>query len=95
MFVRVVRFTGVTPARVSGLLSQIEAADGPPAGVNTNRLQLLFDNAQETAVVLQYFPTAEDMDAGAKVFAAMDVAETPGTRASVDMCELRLDLTAP
>jgi hypothetical protein len=25
------------------------------------------------------------------VFNAMDTAETPGTRASVDMCELRLE----
>ena len=43
-------------------------------------------------MVLQYFPTAEDLDAGATVFAGMDPSETPGTRASVDACELKLDL---
>ena len=95
MFVRAVRFTGVSSDRIAHLTSQIEAADGPPPGVNSNRLQLLFDEAQGTAVVLQYYPTAEDMEAGAKVFEAMDAAETPGSRASVDMCELKLDVTAP
>src|ERR671929_171751 len=45
-------------------------------------LQILVDEDQGTAVVLQLFDTAEDMHAGAQVFAAMDPAETPGTRAS-------------
>jgi hypothetical protein len=31
------------------------------------------------------------MRAGAEAFAAMDPGETPGTRVSVDMCELKLD----
>jgi hypothetical protein len=44
-------------------------------------------------VVLQHFESAEDMEAGAKVFSAMDSSETPGTRASVDMCEVRHERT--
>ena len=60
----------------------------------TTGLKVLFDEPQGTAVVLQEFETAEDMDAGAKVFAAMQPSETPGTRASVDACELKLDLQA-
>ena len=32
------------------------------------------------------------MQAGAKVLSAMDPSETPGTRASVDSCEVKLDL---
>ena len=55
-------------------------------------LRLLFDESQPTAVVLQYFNTAEDMDVGAKAFSDMDSSETPGTRASVDMCEQKLEL---
>jgi hypothetical protein len=54
----------------------------------------MFDGAQGTAVVLQEFATAEDMSAGARVFSAMDASETPGARASVDMCELKLELEA-
>jgi hypothetical protein len=34
------------------------------------------------------------MEAGAKVMAAMAASETPGARASVDMCELKLELEA-
>ena len=40
---------------------------------------------------------AEDMSAGAEAFSAMDASETPGTRASVDMTEVKLerDLSRP
>jgi hypothetical protein len=33
------------------------------------------------------------MEAGGKVFSAMYSSETPGTRASVDMCEVKLKRT--
>jgi hypothetical protein len=95
MHVRVVRFTDVSADRLNQLLAQIEAADGPPPGVPTTGLKIMFDQDQGTAVVLQYFNTAEDMETGAKAFSAMDRSETPGTRASVDMCEMRLELDAP
>jgi len=91
MYVRAVRFTDVTPERVQQLVAQIEEADGPPPGVPTTGLQLLFDEAQGTAVVLQLFDTAEDMRKGAEAFSAMDPADTPGTRVSVDMCERMLE----
>ena len=95
MHVRVVRFTGVTAERMQQLEERVKEAGGPPPGVNTNRLQVLFDAAQGTAVVLQYFPIAADLQEGAKVFEAMDPSDTPGTRASVDATEQRLDLEAP
>jgi hypothetical protein len=92
VYVRVVRFTDVTPDRVEGLTARIEQEDGPPPGVPVKGLQMLFDADQGTAVVLQLFDSAEDMSAGAEAFAAMDPGETPGTRASVDMCEVKLEL---
>jgi hypothetical protein len=55
-------------------------------------LQILVDESQGTAVVLQIFDSAEDMEKGAEVFAAMDPSETPGTRVSVDMCEVKREL---
>ncbi len=91
MFVRVVRFTDVSAERVKGVLARIEASGGPPPGVAAQGIQLLVDEAQGTAVVLQQFETAEDMSAAAQVFSAMDPSETPGTRASVDMCEIKLN----
>ena len=94
MYVRVVRFSDVSAERIEGLRARIDEADGPPPGVPTTGLKVLYDGEQGTAVVLQYFATAEDMDAGAQAFSAMDAAETPGTRASVDMCEIKLEVDA-
>jgi len=53
------------------------------------------DEEQQTAVVLQFFGSREDMEAGAETFAAMDPSDTPGTRASVDMCEVKFEWEAP
>ncbi len=94
MNVRVVRFSDVSPERMQQLQARINEAGGPPPGVNASGLKVLFDEGQGTAVVLQEFATAEDMQAAAKVFEAMDPSETPGTRASVDACEQVLDLEA-
>jgi len=94
MNVRVVRFTDVRADRLKDMVARIEQSGGPPPEVPATGLKVLFDEAQETAVVLQYFATAHDMEAGAKVMAAMDPAETPGTRVSVDACELKLELDA-
>jgi hypothetical protein len=95
MYVRVVRFTDVSAERLEGLLARIKESDGPPPGVPSTGLKILFDESQGTAVVLQYFASAEDAEAGGKVMGAMDASETPGTRASVDICEMKLELTAP
>jgi hypothetical protein len=95
VYVRVVRFTDVSPERIEESLARIEESDGPPEGVSMASLTLLFDAEQRTAVVLQHFNTVEDMQASARVFSAMDASETPGTRASVDTCEVKLELNAP
>jgi hypothetical protein len=94
MYVRVVRFTNVTSERVDNLIARIEETEGPPPGVPTTGIQLLFDESQGTAVAVQFFDTPEDMRAGAEVLGAMDPSDTPGTRASVDMCELKLERRA-
>jgi hypothetical protein len=95
MHVRAVRFTDVSAERIQELLSRVEESEGPPPDVNATGLNILFDEAQGTAVVLQHFESAEDMEAGAQLFSAMDSSETPGTRASVDMCEVKLERTLP
>jgi hypothetical protein len=87
VYVRVVRFTDVDADRLDALLARIEASDGPPPGVSASGLKIMFDKAQGTAVVLQSFETES-----AKAFSAMDPSETPGTRSSVDACELKLEL---
>jgi hypothetical protein len=90
MFVRVVRFTDVTAERIESLIARIDET-GPPPGVPIAKLQMVFDEAQGTAVVLQFFDNEENLRAGAEAFAAMDQSETPGTRASVDTGELKVE----
>lgn len=93
MHVRVVRFTDVTAQRVEELVARVEES-GPPPGVPSTGIQLLFDEPDGTAVVLQFYDTAEDLETGERVFDSMDASETPGTRLSVDRCELKLDRPA-
>jgi hypothetical protein len=90
VFVRVVRFTDVTAERVEALVARVED-EGPPPDVPVRGLQLLVDEEQGTAVVLQLFDSAEDLSSGGQAFAAMDPSDTPGTRVSVDACELKLE----
>jgi hypothetical protein len=90
MFVRVVRFTNVTAERVQSDVANLNET-GPPPGVPIKKLQLVFDEAQGTAIVLQYFDNEEDLRTGAETFAAMDASETPGTRVSVDAGELKVE----
>ncbi len=92
MFVRVVRFTDVNAERMDSLQSRIDEGGGPPPGVNMSGLKVLFDRDQGTAVVVQSFETAENMAAAEEAFDSMDASETPGTRASVDRCEVKAQL---
>lgn len=93
-YVRVVRFTDVDPEHMANRMKDIEGRDGPPEGVVSTGVQFLHDEDQGTAVVLQFFDSAEDMAKSEAVFEAMDPSETPGTRASIDRCEKLLELSA-
>jgi hypothetical protein len=92
MHMRVVRFTDVDPQRVEKLVSEIEESAGPPEGVKATGLQMILDEDQRTAVVIQFFDSAEDLRSSEAAFDAMDPSQTPGTRASIDRGEVRLDL---
>jgi hypothetical protein len=72
----------------------VRDSGGPPEGVRSSGISFLYDESQQTAVVLQHFGTAEDMEESARILSAMDSGDTPGTRASVDACEVVLELTA-
>lgn len=94
MFVRVVRFNGVTGDRMDELKARIEESDGPPPEIPIKALQVLYDSDKGTALVLQHFATARDLEDGAQAFDAMDTDETPGTRESVDVYEVAVDVSA-
>ncbi len=90
MHARVVRFTGVTAERIQEVVARVEGDDGPPDGVDSTGMELLFDEAQGTAVFVGYFESEETLRAASAVFEQMDASDTPGTRASVDACEIKL-----
>jgi hypothetical protein len=92
-FVRVVRFTDVDQERIAGLMARLDEADGPPPGVPSTGVEFLIDEDQGTAIVLQHFDSMDDLRTGEEVLAAMDAGETPGTRVSVDRCELKAKLS--
>jgi hypothetical protein len=93
MYVRVVRFTDVSSERMQQMLARVKEAGGPPPGVRSAAMKFLYDEAQGTAISMQEFATAQDMDEAARVLGAMDPSETPGTRASVDSGEVMLEVS--
>jgi hypothetical protein len=93
MHARVVRFTGVTPERIEEIAGQVEESEGPPPGVDSTGFTLLVDQEQGTALFIGFFETEEKMREASAVFEQMDPSETPGTRASVDLCEVKLERT--
>jgi hypothetical protein len=91
MYARVVRFTDVTPERIAELTARVEESDGPPPGVNSSGMRLLYDANQSTAIFVGDFATEQDMRDADAIFQAMDSAETPGNRASIDQCEVKIE----
>jgi hypothetical protein len=93
MYARVVRFTEVDPDHLAGRLAEADAREGPPVDIPAKQVQILHDADQRTAVVIQLFQTADDMAAAEGPLDAMDSSETPGTRASIDRCEIKAELS--
>ena len=92
MYARVVRFTDVDPEHLAGRLDEVHARQGPPVDIPAKGVQILHDADQRTAVVVQLFETAGDMAAAESALDAMDPADTPGTRASIDRCEIKAEV---
>jgi hypothetical protein len=93
MYARVVRFTDVSPERINEIVPRVEESEGPPPGVDSTGFQLLVDEGQGTAIFVGYFETEEKMREASAIFEQMDPSETPGTRASVDLCEVKAEAT--
>ena len=94
MYARVVRFTDIDPARVEDRASRTEGGEGPPPDVPAKSFRVIVDEGQSTAVVLFLFDSEEDMRKADEALNAMDVSDTPGTRASVDQGEVKVEWEA-
>ena len=87
MYARVVRFTDVDTSQVDRIKSEVEDNE-PPEGMPPTTLQIVLDESQGTAAVLQFYGSEADMQKADEVMNAMDSCDTPGTRASVDKGEI-------
>jgi hypothetical protein len=94
MYARVVRFTDVDQSQIDRIVSMVEESDGPPPGVDSTGMQLVYDKAQGSAVFVGHFATEDAMRAADAVFNSMDSGETPGTRQSVDQGEVVIERDA-
>lgn len=94
MYARVVRFTDASQERIDAVVARVEENEGPPPGVKATGMKLLFDSEQGTAVFVGFFDTEQDMRDADAVFRAMDAGDTPGTRASIDNCEVKIERDA-
>jgi hypothetical protein len=94
MHARVVRFTGVTRESIDKVRAQVDESDGPPPGVRATGMKMLFDEGQGTSVFVAFFESEQDMRDADRVFEAMDPGQTPGSRASVDHCEVVIERDA-
>ncbi len=90
MYARVVRFTGVSAETVDRVKAEVEGG-GPPPGVRATGMKMFYDADQSTGLFVAFFATADDMRDADRVFEAMDAGDTPGTRASVDRCEVVIE----
>jgi hypothetical protein len=87
MYARVVRFTDVDTSQLDRIKNNVENND-PPEGMPPTKLQIVVDESQSTAAVMQFYDSEADMQKADEVMNAMDSSETPGTRASVDKGEV-------
>ena len=94
MYARVVRFTGVEPARVEEIASQTEQGEQPGPDIPAKQIRVVVDEDQSTSVAIFFFDSEEDMRRADEALNAMDSGETPGTRASVDQGEVKMSFDA-
>jgi hypothetical protein len=90
MHARVVRFTDVDADHLAERVAK--AREQRPVEIPATVIQILHDADQRTAVVIQVFETAEGMAEAEAPLDAMDPGDTPGTRASIDRCEILAEL---
>jgi hypothetical protein len=94
VYARVVRFTEVTPETIEKVKGMVEESDGPPPGVESTGMKLFYDASNGTAIFVGFFEDEEKMRAANEIFEQMDASETPGTRASIDQCEVVIERDA-
>jgi len=59
--------------------------------VESTGMKLMYDEGQGTAVFVGFFADEQKLRDANAVFDQMDAGDTPGSRASIDMCEIKIE----
>ena len=82
-------------ASIDAVVQEINSADGPPPGVAGTRITVLADRSAGKLVIAVRFGSEADLQAGEKVFAAMQPPDSGSMRrVSVDHYEVLLERDA-
>jgi hypothetical protein len=94
MLARVTTFEGGTAEGVRAALEQLQSdvSSGPPEGVKSNGLTMLIDPEGGRMMFIGLFATEEDLRASERVLEEMSPPERAGTRSSVDVYEVGVDV---
>ena len=91
-YARVVKFDGVSKERMQELHNEIESS-GRPDNVPATEIIALHDPEAGKSLVILFFESEDDYNAGDAVLSAMPADETPGTRLSVTKYEVATRMT--
>jgi hypothetical protein len=94
MLARVTTFEGGTADGVRAAVEQLrsDAPSGPPPGVKSDGLTMLFDADGGRVMFIGLFASEEDLRASEAALEAMSPPEGAGTRSSVDIYEVGADV---
>ena len=94
MLARVTTFEGGTADGVRAAVEQLrsDAPSGPPPGVKSDGLTMLFDADGGRVMFIGLFASEEDLRASEAALEAMSPPEGAGTRSSVDIYEVGVDV---
>ena len=92
MYARIAKFEGADPDGFDAIEDEIEGSEAPPPGIPAQRIIVIGDRGSGTTYTLVFFATEEDMAAGDATLNEMTPpSDSPGRRASVDLCEVLVE----
>lgn len=94
MLARVTTFEGGTEEGIRRATEQLQsdASSGPPEGIKSNGLTMLFDTQSGRMMFIGLFANEDDLRTSEAVLEQMSPPEGAGSRSSVDVYEVGFDV---
>ena len=92
-FARAVRFDGVNKERIEQMKQEMNEG-GKPEELPATEIIVLHDGSAEESLVLVFFDSEEDYNAGDAFLNSMPSGDTPGSRTSVTKYDVAVRMTA-